>query len=81
MTHRDMGKATFGQSGNRDIPGSKCSIKVCTFMHLRVQGVKCNAQKIPLNFYNNFIIYSEYKLSQTWVFPGKLINVKCEMNM
>ena len=33
-----------------------------------------NALKIPYNFYNNFIIYFGYKLSQTWVFPGKLIN-------
>ena len=38
---------------------------------------RCNASKIPYNFYNNFIIYSRYELSQTWVFPGKLIN--CEM--
>ena len=36
--------------------------------------IKCNAPKIPYNFYNNIIIYSGYKLSQTWVFPGKLIN-------
>ena len=28
----------------------------------------CNAPKIPKNFYNNIIIYSGYKLSQTWVF-------------
>ena len=34
----------------------------------------CNAPKIPYNFYNKFIIYSGYELSQTWVFPGKLIN-------
>ena len=40
MTHRDMGKETFGQSENRDIPGSKCSIMVCTFMHLGVRGVE-----------------------------------------
>ena len=25
----------------------------------------CNTPKIPLNFYNNFIIYSGYELSQT----------------
>ena len=34
----------------------------------------CNAPKIPYNFYNNFIIYSGYKLSQTCVFPEKLVN-------
>ena len=34
-------------------------------------------QKYPRVFVIiNFIIYSEYELSQTWVFPGKLIN--CE---
>ena len=44
MTHRDMGKAILGQSGNRDIQRSKCSTRVCTFMHLRVKGSKqgCN---------------------------------------
>ena len=44
MTHRDMGKATLGQSGNRDISHSKCSTKVCSFMHLGVKGSKqrCN---------------------------------------
>ena len=44
MNHRDMGKATFGQLGNRDIPRSKCSTRVCTFMHLGVKGLKqrCN---------------------------------------
>ena len=40
MTHMDMSKATLGQSGNSDIPGSKCSIRVCTFMHLGVRGVE-----------------------------------------
>ena len=38
MTPKDMGKAILVQSGNRDIPGSKCGIKVCTFMHFEVQG-------------------------------------------
>ena len=38
MTRKDMGKATLGQSGNRDIPRSRCSIRVCTFMHLGVEG-------------------------------------------
>ena len=38
MTRMDMGKATLGQSGNRDIPHSKCSTRVCTFMHLKVKG-------------------------------------------
>ena len=33
MTPRDMNKATIGQSGNRDIPGSKCGI---SFIHLSV---------------------------------------------
>ena len=44
MTHGDMGKATLGQSGNRDIQRSKRSTGVCTFMHLRVKGSKqrCN---------------------------------------
>ena len=44
MTHRDMGKATLGQSGNKDIPRSKCNIRACTFMHLGVEGLKqiCN---------------------------------------
>ena len=44
MTHRDMGKATLGQSGNRDISRSKSSTRVCTFMHLGVKGSKqrCN---------------------------------------
>ena len=40
MTHRDMGKATLGQSGNSDIPHSKCRTRVCTFMHLGVKGSK-----------------------------------------
>ena len=31
-------------------------------------------QKYPIIFIIIFIIYSKYKLSQTWVFPGKLIN-------
>ena len=39
----------------------------------------CNAPKIPYKFYNNFIIYSGYELSQTSVFSGKLINF--EMNL
>ena len=34
----------------------------------------CNAPNIPYNFYNNFIIYSGYELSQTWVFSRNLIN-------
>ena len=44
MTHKDMGKATIGQSRKRDIPRSKCSTRVCTFMHLEVKGLKqrCN---------------------------------------
>ena len=48
MTHRDMGKATFGKSGNRDILDSKCSIRVCTFMHLGVQGVEAEMHYTPL---------------------------------
>ena len=38
MTPRDMDKATLGQSENRDIPGSKCGIRVYTFMHFGVKG-------------------------------------------
>ena len=38
MTHRDMNKATIGQSGNRDIPGSKCGIRVYTFKSFGVEG-------------------------------------------
>ena len=40
MTRRDMGKATLGYSGNRDISHSKCSARVFTFVHLRVKGSK-----------------------------------------
>ena len=40
MTRKDMGKETLVQPGNRDIPRSKCSIRVCTFMHLGVEGSK-----------------------------------------
>ena len=44
MTHRYIGKATLGQSGNRDISRSKCSTRVCTFMNLEVKGLRqrCN---------------------------------------
>ena len=44
MTPRDMGKATLSQLGNRDISDSKCGIRVCTFMHFRVEGSRqrCN---------------------------------------
>ena len=44
MTPRDMNKATIGQSGNRDIPGSKCGIRVYTFKRFRVEGSRqrCN---------------------------------------
>ena len=44
MTHWDMGKATLGQLRNRDIPDSKCSIRVCTFMHSEFEGSRqrCN---------------------------------------
>ena len=48
MTRRDMGKAALGQSGNRDIPYSKCSTRVCTFMHLGVKEVKVEMQYTPL---------------------------------
>ena len=40
MTLREMGKATLGQSGNRDIPHSKSNTRVFTFMHLEVEGSK-----------------------------------------
>ena len=48
MTPKDMGKATLGQSGNRDIPSSKCGIRICTFMHLGVRGVEAKMQYTPL---------------------------------
>ena len=38
ITPRDMNKATIGQSGNRDIPGSKCGIRVYAFKRFRVEG-------------------------------------------
>ena len=38
MTPGGMGKATLGQSRNRDIPGFKCGIRVYTFMHFEVEG-------------------------------------------
>ena len=40
MTLRDVGKATLGQFGNRDIPGSKCGIRICTFKHFGVEGLR-----------------------------------------
>ena len=40
MTRKDMGIETLGQSGNRDIRHSKCSLRVFTFMHLGVEGSK-----------------------------------------
>ena len=45
MTPRDMNKATIGQSGNRDILGSKCGIRVYTFKRFGVEGSRqrCNA--------------------------------------
>ena len=44
MTPRDMNKATIGKSGNRDIPGSKCGIRVYTFKRFEVEGSRqrCN---------------------------------------
>ena len=44
MTPSDMNKATIGQSGNRDISGSKCGIRVYTFKHFGVEGSRqrCN---------------------------------------
>ena len=38
MTLRDMNKATIGQSGNRDISGSNCGIRVYTFKRFGVEG-------------------------------------------
>ena len=38
MTPRDMNKATIGQSGNRDIPGSNCGIRVYTFKRFGFEG-------------------------------------------
>ena len=48
MTCRDMVKETLGQSGNRDIPHSKRSIRVFTFMHLGVKGVEAEMQYTSL---------------------------------
>ena len=48
MTPKDMGKVALGQSRNRDIPGSECGIKVCTFMHFGVRGVEAKMQYTPL---------------------------------
>ena len=48
MSPRDMGKATLGQSGNRDISSSKCGIRVCTFIHFGVRGVEAKLQYTPL---------------------------------
>ena len=44
MTPRDMNKATIGQSGNRDISGSNCGIRVYTFKRFGVEGSRqrCN---------------------------------------
>ena len=38
MTPKDMSNTTFGQSGNRDIPSSKCGIRVYTFKRFGVEG-------------------------------------------
>ena len=38
MTPMDMNKATIGQSGNKDIPGSKCGIRVYAFKRFGVEG-------------------------------------------
>ena len=40
MSPRDMGKATLGQLGNRDISGFECGIRVCTFMYFGVEGLR-----------------------------------------
>ena len=43
MTPKDMNKATIGQSGNRDISGSKCGIRIYTFKNFGVEPRKrCN---------------------------------------
>ena len=45
---------------------------------------RCNALKIPKNFYNNFIIYFGYKIEPNFGFSGKIDkllnseNDKCE---
>ena len=41
--------------------------RVC--IDYRKLNIACNAPKIPYTFYNNFIIYSGYELSQTWGLP------------
>ena len=38
ITPRNMNKAKIGQSGNRDIPSSKCGIRVYTFKRFGVEG-------------------------------------------
>ena len=53
MTRRDMGKAALGQSGNKDIPRSRYSTRVCTFIHLGVKGSKqrCNTPTSEIGSY------------------------------
>ena len=41
-----------------------CLTKVNFEDEIFLSGENCNAPKIPYNFYNNFIIYSGYELSQ-----------------
>ena len=54
MTNWDMGKATLIQSGNRDIPHSKCSTRVCTFMHLELRG-RCRDAMHPTSEIGSYI--------------------------
>ena len=60
------------------------NIDVFAWSHFDMVGINstvCNASTIPENFYNKFIIYSGYELSQIWVIFEKLINCECEKKM
>ena len=46
MIPRDMNRATLGQLGNRDIPSSKCCIRVYTFRRFGVEGSRQRRNKI-----------------------------------
>ena len=56
VTSRDMNKAKIGQSGNRDIPGSKCGIRVYTFKHF---GVEVSRQRCNTPHWQDRQIYLE----------------------
>ena len=56
MTPKDMNKATIGQLGNRDIPSSKCGIRVYTF---KCFGVKRLRQRLNTAHWRDRQIYLE----------------------